>query len=193
VAFHKDGPLSTPESADRWRNYYNESGVPVAHVDGRWRSSGGSAQTYNNYLALFNTRTVVASPLTVSFLTHSFGEGHASVKVRVRLEENVPADNVCHIILWETDVIVNSETHRYVERAMATEKLTVTEAGKSEEFSRVFNLKSEWKTTNLGATAFVQCNTWPDEKLIHNGAAAKLAEAIAVAPASFGRVKALFH
>jgi hypothetical protein len=193
VAFHTKGPLGTPEGAARHGNYYNESGIPVSHVDGRWRSSGGSVQTYNNYLLLFNTRTVVASPLTVTFLTNSFGEGHASVKVRVRLEEDLPSENVCHIAVWETDVVESSETHRYVERAMITRDVTITKANQFQEFSHVFNLKTEWKTANMGVTAFVQCNTWPNEKLIHNGAAAKLVEGIAVAPASLGRVKALYR
>jgi len=165
----------------------------VAHVDGRWRSSGGSSQTYNNYLALFNTRKDVAGPLAVTFLTNSFGEGHASVKVRVRLEEDLSAENVCHIALWETDVVESSETHYYVERAMTTKKLTVTKANQKEEFSHVFTLKTEWKTANMGVTAFVQCNTWPNEKLIQNGAAVKLVEGVVVAPASLGRVKALFR
>lgn len=193
MAFHKDGPLSTPEATYRWRNYYNESGVPVAHVDGRWRSSGGSSQTYNNYLNLFNTRTVVASPLTVTVLKSSYGGGHASARVRVRLEEELPSENLCHITLWETDVVEGSETHRYVERAMTTKKVTVTKKGQLEEFSHVFDLKTEWKTANMGVTAFVQCTTWPDEKLIQNGAAAKLVEGIAVEPTSLGRVKALFN
>ncbi len=193
MAFHTKGPLGTTEGADRWRNYYNESGIPVSHVDGRWRSSGGSSQTYNNYLILFNTRKEVASPLTVTFLANSFGEGHASVKVRVRLEEDLPSENFCHIALWETDIEESSETHRYVERAMSTKKLTITKANQKEEFSHVFTLESGWKTANMGVTAFVQCNTWPNEKLIQNGAAAKLVEGVAVAPASLGRVKALFH
>jgi hypothetical protein len=193
VAFHKDGPLSTPEAADRWRNYYNESGVPVSRVDGRWRSSGGSAQTYNNSLTLFNARKDVASPLTITFLAHSFGEGHASVKVRVRLEEDLPPENVCHIALWETDVVEGSETHRFVERALVTKKLTVAQKGRLEEFSHLFTLQGGWNTAKLGVTAFVQCNTWPNEKLIQNGAAAKLVEGVAVAPTSLGRVKALFE
>ena len=98
-----------------------------------------------------------------------------------------------HIALWETDVVESSETHRYVERAMTTKKLTVTKVNQKEEFSHVFNLKTEWKTANMGVTAFVQCKTWPNEKLIQNGAAAKLVEGVAVAPASLGRVKALFR
>jgi hypothetical protein len=193
VAFHTKGALGTTEGTARWGNYYNESGIPVSHVDGRWRSSGGSSQTYDNYLLLFNTRTVVASPLTVTFLTNSFGEGHASVKVRVRLEEDLPSENVCHVALWETDVVESSETHRYVERAMITRDVTITKANQFQEFSHVFNLESGWKTANLGVTAFVQCNTWPNEKLIQNGAAAKLVEGITVAPASLGRVKALYR
>jgi hypothetical protein len=193
VAFHKDGPLSTPEAAARWRTYYNESGVPVAHFDGRWRSSGGSSQTYTNYLNLFNTRTVVPSPLTVTFLTNSHGAGHASVKVRVRLDEDLPSTNVCHVTLWETDIYEQGEYHRFVERAMTTKDVTVTKANQVQEFSHVFDLKTEWKTANMGVTAFVQCTAWPNEKLVQNGAAAKLVEGVAVAPASLGRVKALFN
>jgi hypothetical protein len=165
----------------------------VAHFDGRWRSSGGSSQTYNNYLALFNTRTVVASPLTITFLANSFAADHASVKVRVRLEEDLPSGNVCHVALWETDVVESSETHRFVERAMVSKDVTVTKANQFQEFSHVFTLKSGWNTANLGVTAFVQCKTWPDEKLIQNGAAARLVEGGAVAPTSLGRVKALFQ
>lgn len=165
----------------------------MAHFDGRWRSSGGSSQTYNNYLNLFNTRTVVPSPLTVTIPHCSYGGGHASVKVRVTLEEALPSENVCRITLWETDIYESNETHRYVERAMATKKVNVTEAGKWEEFSHVFDIKTEWKTANMGVTAFVQCNTWPNEKLVQNAAAAKLVAGIAVHPASLGRVKALFN
>ncbi len=193
MAFHTSGPLATAEGTSRWRNYYNESGIPVAHFDGRWRSMGGSTQTYNNYLNLFNTRKIVASPLTLTFLKNSHGDGHASVKVRVRLEEDLAGANVCHVALWETNVVESSETHRYVERAMATKNVTVTKANQAQEFSHVFDLKTEWKTANMGATAFVQCNTWPNEKLVQNGAAAKLVEAITVAPASLGRVKALYR
>lgn len=193
VAFHTKGPLSTTEGASRWSNYYNESGIPVSHFDGRWRSSGGSSQTYANYLALINTRKAVPSPLTVTFLKNSFGGGHASVRVRVRLEENLDSDNLCHITLWETDVVESSETHRYVERAMATEALTVKKAGRVQEFSHTFDLESGWNTAKMGVTAFVQCTTWPDEKLIQNGAAAKLVEGIGVAPTSLGRVKALYR
>jgi hypothetical protein len=193
VAFHTKGPLGTPEGADRWGNYYNERGIPVAHIDGRWRSSGGSSRTYDNYLNLFNTRTVVASPLTVTVLKTSHGGGHASVRVRVRLDEDLPSENLCHITLWETDIYAEGETHRYVERAMATKKVTVTKKGQLEEFSHVFDLKTEWKTANMGVTTFVQCATWPDEKLVQNGAAAKLVEGIGVRATSLGRVKALFN
>ncbi len=193
VAFHTKGPLGTTEGTARWRDYYNESGIPVSHVDGRWRSLGGTSQTYNSYLNLFNTRRVVASPLTVTFLANSFAGEHASVKVRVRLEEDLPPENVCHVTLWETDVVESSETHRFVERAMVSENVTVTKANQFQEFSHVFTLKSGWNTANLGVTAFVQCKTWPDEKLIQNGAAAKLVEGAAVAPASLGRVKALYQ
>jgi len=193
VSFHTKGPLGTPEGASRWSNYYNESGIPVSHFDGRWRSSGGSSQTYNNYLQFFNTRKVVPSPLTVTFLKHSYGGGRASVRVRVRLEEDLDPANLCHVTLWETDVVESSETHRYVERAMKTADLTITKSGQVQEFSYTFTLDGGWNVEKLGVTAFVQCTTWPDEKLIQNGAAAALAEGIGIAPTSLGRVKALYR
>jgi hypothetical protein len=165
----------------------------VAHFDGRWRFSGGTSQTYSRYLQLFNTRKAVPSPLTLTFLKSSYGGGHASVRVRVRLEEDLPASHVCHITLWEADVVESNETHRYVERAMATKDVTITKTGQTQGFSHTFQLKAGWDVAKLGVTAFVQCTTWPNEKLIQNGAAAKLAEGIAVDPTSLGRVKALYR
>ncbi|UCH78724.1 MAG: hypothetical protein JSU81_01880 [Candidatus Coatesbacteria bacterium] len=193
MAFHTKGPLSTPEGTARWSNYYNESGIPVSHFDGRWRSSGGSSQTYSNYLQFFNTRKVVPSPLALTVLKSSYGGGYASIRVRLRLEEDLPASHVYHLTLWEADVVESNETHRFVERAMATKDVTVTKTGQTQGFSHTFQLRAGWDVAKLGITAFVQCTEWPNEKLIQNGVAAKLAEGIAVEATSLGRVKALYR
>jgi hypothetical protein len=141
-------------------------------------------------MGTFNSRRVISSPLTVTFLKNSYGSGKTSVKVKVDLEENIAAGHVCHIVLWETNLSYGGRNYAYVERAQATKNVTVTNKGQSEEFSHEFTLQGTWKVADLGISVLVQNN---GTKLVANGRGTKLVSGMAVSPTSLGRVKALFN
>jgi len=167
-------------------SYYNNNTVPDHYTDGILR--GGS------YESNYTTRRAVPAPLTVTFVTKNLTATNATVKVRVTLEENLPAGHDIYIALWEDKVVVGgtygSTAVRVLERDLATTTLTITNANQSQEFEHVFTVQAGWVAGNLGVTAWVQGpNT---DREVHNATAAKFLEA-AVAPASLGRVKALFN
>lgn len=167
-------------------NYYNNNTVPDHYTDGILRGE----PYVNNY----TSRRAVPAPLTVTILTKTLTSTNATVKVRVTLEENLPAGHDIYIVLWEDKVVVGgtygSTAVRVLERDLATTALTITNANQTQEFEYVFAVQTGWVAGNLGVTAWVQGpNT---DREVHNATAAKFLEA-AVTPASLGRVKALYR
>jgi hypothetical protein len=138
-------------------------------------------------MGTFNSRRAVKAPLTVTFLQKQYAGGKVMVKVKVNLEEGIPAGHVCHIVLWEDKV---GGHYRFVERAFTTKNVTITGQGQNQEFTHEFTIQGGWKETELGLSVFVQD---PTGKEVKNARAAKLESAYAVNPASVGRVKALFR
>jgi hypothetical protein len=167
--------------------YYGISVVPTNMFDGVHRVEGG---TYATYLAAYNNRRVVPSPLRVEFLARSYAGNKASVKARITLEQDVPEGVVCHVILWEDKADYNGHLWRFVERKMpAYGVLTITKKGQQQTIKREFALDAGWKKANLGVTVIVQRLA---TRAVLNGRATRLVEGVAVEPASLGRVKALF-
>ena len=178
---------TSPEGAAR-ALYYGISVQPTNMFDGVNRVEGGN---YAAYLAAYNSRRNVPSPLKIDFLARSYSQSKASVKARVTLDQDINPGAVCHIILWEDKAVYNNHDWRFVERKMyPADALTVTKKGQSQTFKREFTLNAGWNRANLGATVIVQR---PAAKTILNGRATRLVEGVAVAPASLGRVKALFN
>jgi hypothetical protein len=168
--------------------YYGVSSYPNCFFDGTDLIPGGGSGTYAAYLAMYNNHKNVPSPLSIEILANSYAGEHASVKVKVKLEENLGDGHVCHVILWEDKI---AGQYNFVERAMAQyEVITVKNANDEQEIKRTFTLNASWNKANLGVSVWVQNFAG---KRILNGRATKLVEGVAVTPTSLGRVKALFE
>jgi hypothetical protein len=194
VAWHcsASGLWYTSEAAARM-GYYGVTGYPTCWVDGVIMHRGAytnNEQMYNWYMGSFNSRRMVSSPLTITFVHKSYGEGKASVKVKLELEEDLAAGHVCHIVLWENNMSYSGRNYSYVERRLETRNVTITSKSQSEEFSQTFTLDGGWKTADLGVSVFVQD---PTGKEIKQGRATMLEAGTSVTPTSLGRVKALFN
>jgi hypothetical protein len=182
----------TPESAGR-AGYYGVSGIPQLWMDGLVQHRGAytnNEQMYSWYMGTFNSRTTIPSPLTIDFLHKSYGNNMASVKVKLTLEQSIPAGHVCHIVLWEDNLSYSGRPYRFVERRLATKDVTITGANETQEISTTFALDASWKTTDLGVSVYVQD---PNGKEIKQARATKLEAGTSVTPTSLGRVKALFN
>jgi hypothetical protein len=170
--------------------FYGQSTVPHHFTDGILRCNSG----YSTYLSHYNTRRVISAPLTVTLLEYTLGANTAYVKVRVALEEDLPAGHTVYIGLWEDNVVVGgsygSTPVRVMERDLATKSLTITSKGQSQNFEHTFTVNGAWKRANLGITAWVQGSS--SDREVHNAAAAWFST-LSVSPASLGRVKALFN
>lgn len=172
-------------------SYYSAGAYPTCVIDGTERVVGGSSGTYNQFLSIYENRRKVTSPLEVEFEANSFAGTHASVKVKVKLEENLAEGHVCHVVLWEDKLSYGGRTYRFVERRMAQyEVLTIKNKGQTQTIKRTFTLDAGWNKANLGVSAFVQKFATRD---ILNGRATKLVEGVAVEPTSLGRVRALYR
>jgi hypothetical protein len=170
--------------------FYGQSTVPHHFTDGILRCNFG----YSTYVSHYNTRSVISAPLTVTLLEYTLGADTAYVKVRVALEENLPAGHTVYIGLWEDNVVVGgtygSTPVRVLERDLIKKSLTITSKGQTENFEHTFNVTGGWKRADLGITAWVQGSNSDPE--VHNAAAGKF-NTLKVSPASLGRVKALFN
>ncbi len=192
MAWHGEveDPYYTSEAHAR-AVYYQILGHPTTVFDGTQQIYGGSSNTYNQYMTAYNSRHGVPSPLTVTYLARSYDNTHASVKVKVKLEQNIPSGNTVHLILWEDDIVFNGRTYRFTERLQAPPvTLTITQAGQEQTIKKEFTFGGSWDKNKLGVSCFVQKNA---DKSVLNGRAAALVSGVDVAPASLGRVKALFH
>jgi hypothetical protein len=169
-------------------SYYGARAYPTCYFDGTDFWQGGGSGVYDQYIAIYNNHKNVPGPLAVTFLANSYAGEHASVKVKVKLEESLGEGHVCHIILWEDKV---AGQYNFVERRMAQyEVLTVKNVNDEQVIKRNFTLDAGWNKANLGVSAWVQNFAG---KQILNGRATKLVEGVAVTPTSLGRVKALFN
>lgn len=175
------------------RIYYGVTGYPTLVMDGYDKLVGAytnNEQQYQWYMSYYNVHTNIPSPCTVTFLNAGYGTTTACVKVRLTLEQSLASGHKCHIVLWEKGLTYAGRTYNYVERALATKDVTITNPGQTEDFSNVFTLNAEWVKSNLGVTVIIQNDS---TKNIAQGNATMLANAINVAPSSLGRVKAMFH
>jgi hypothetical protein len=132
--------------------------------------------------------------MTVTIQENTLGTNTAYVKVRVTLEDSLPAGHNLYIGLWEDEVVVGgsygSTPVRVMERDLHTASVTISSSSQSQDFEYTFNLTTGWKRADLGVTAWVQGpNTDPE---VHNADSKKF-DSTAIAPASLGRVKALFN
>lgn len=189
MAWHSSGtdPYYITESRGRM-SYYGAGGWPTCVIDGTERVPGGSSGTYGQFLATYENRRKVSSPVEVKFEANSYAGTHVSVKVKVKLEENLAEGHVCHVVLWEDKVGGN---YRFVERRMAQyELITVSKKGQAQTIRRTFTLGAGWNKANLGVSAFVQKFATRE---ILNGRATKLVAGVAVEPTSLGRVKTLYR
>lgn len=168
--------------------YYGLQFVPTNVFDGTDMVVGGE---YNTYMSYYNSHHGNPSPLTVTFLSHSYSGDTACVSVKVHIDEDITEGNVVYIALWEDKVTGGSHTWRFTERDMpGYTVLEVNKAGQEQVIKKTFTLQGNWKRADLGATAFVQKLV---AKNVLNARGTKLAEGIGVEPSSLGRVKALYQ
>jgi hypothetical protein len=132
--------------------------------------------------------------LTITLLEYTLGANTAYVKVRVALDENLPAGHSVYIGLWEDNVVVGgtygTTPVRVMERDLYSAAVTISSSSQSQIFEHTFNVTAGWKRADLGITAWVQGSSSDGE--VHNATAGKF-NTLSVAPASLGRVKALFN
>jgi hypothetical protein len=182
----------SPHVSQRFSSYYGQTYVPNHFTDGLVGRIGSG--NYANYVADYNTRRLVSAPLTVTFLEQTLGTNTAYVKVRVRLEQNLPTGHDIYLGFWEDHVVVGgtygSTPVRVLERDLVSTALTITNATQTQEYEYTFTTQTGWKRADLGITAWVQGPS--SDREVHNAAAAKF-NTTAVAPSSLGRVKALFN
>jgi len=172
----------------RRASYYGVQFVPTNVFDGTEMVIDGN---YSSYMSAYNKHRGNPSPLTITFLSKSYGGDKACVSIRVKLEKDITEGHVCHIVLWEDKVQAGSHTWRFTEREMPSyEAIVIKKRGEVQTIKRTFSLQGGWKRAGLGVSAFVQKLAG---KQVLNGRATKLVEGIAVAPTSLGRVKALFN
>jgi hypothetical protein len=171
-------------------SYYGVTGYPTCVFDGTLRSVGGSSGTYDAYIAMYNNRRNVASPLSIEFRTHSYEGNKASVSVTVKLEENLGEGHLCHIVLWEDNLHYGGRDFYFVERATTYEPITIKNKNDVQVIKRAFTLDAGWNKANLGVSAWVQ-NLMG--QTILNGRATMLVEGVGVEATSLGRVKALYN
>lgn len=172
--------------------YYGANSVPRHITDGILVRVGSG--NYANYVADYLQRHNTPAPLTVTVLSKSLTSTTAYVKVRVTLEQNLPAGHDCYIGLWEDYVVVGgtygSTAVRVLERDLAQKQITITNAGQSQDFEHTFSVQSGWKQIDMGFTAWVQGpNTEPE---CHGAVAAKFT-GVGVSPTSLGRVKVMYR
>lgn len=192
LAWHPYGPdpFETSEAYAR-ASFYGVLGTPVTVFDGKTKVEGGSSSTYGQYMTTYNSCRSVPSHLTITYLAKSYSGNHASVKIEVKLEENIPSGNSVYIILWEDKCQNEGQTFRFVERLQpAPVALTITQKGQKQTIKKEFTLGGSWAKGNLGVSSFVQKNS---DKSVLNGKAVKLISGVDVAPSSWGRVKALYE
>ncbi|UCH77810.1 MAG: Omp28-related outer membrane protein, partial [Candidatus Coatesbacteria bacterium] len=168
-------------------SYYGATGYPTCVFDGTQPIVGGSSATYSNYLAMYNSRRNIPSPLTITFRTNSYAGDKASVSVTVKLEQSLAEGHVCHVALWEDKLSYGGRTYRFVERALAQhEVLTIKNPNEEQVIKRTFTLNASWNKANLGVSVIVQSFAG---KTVLNARATELVEGVAVEPTSLGRVK----
>ncbi|NIT37030.1 MAG: hypothetical protein GTN49_11125 [candidate division Zixibacteria bacterium] len=182
----------SPHVSQRFSTYYGQTYVPNHFTDGVLNRIGSG--NYSNYVADYNTRRVISAPLTVTIPERKLGSSTAYAKVRVALEENLPAGHTIYVGLWEDKVVVGgtygTTPVRVMERDLATTSLTIASKGQTQNFEHTFTLQGSWKRADLGLTAWVQGPNTGRE--VHNAATVKLSGS-SVSPSSLGRVKALFN
>ncbi len=183
---------TSPHVTQRFSTYYGQTYVPNHFTDGLLNRIGSG--NYSNYVADYNTRRVISAPLTVTLLEYTLGTNTAYVKVRVALEEDLPAGHSCYIGLWEDNVVVGgtygTTPVRVMERDLATKSVTITSKGQSQTLDHTFNVTAGWKRADLGITAWVQGSS--SDREVHNAVSDKFST-LSVSPTSLGRVKSLFN
>jgi hypothetical protein len=132
--------------------------------------------------------------LTITLLEYTLGANTAYVKVRVALDENLPAGHSVYIGLWEDNVVVGgtygTTPVRVMERDLYSAAVTISSSSQSQIFEHTFTVNGAWKRADLGITAWVQGSS--SDREVHNATAGKFST-LSVSPASLGRVKALFN
>jgi len=193
VAWHSSGtdPYHTTEASQRY-GFYGIGGYPTLMMDGYDKLVGAytnNTQQYNWYMARYNAHKAISSPLTIDYLSNSYGGSTASIKVNIYLEEGITSGSTVHFVLWEDNLMYGNKPQGYVERAYKTATLTISNPDEAQVISKSFNLSGSWVKSNLGVSVFVQA----PNKNIYNGKATMLTLGTALAPTSLGRVKALFN
>jgi len=181
----------SPHASSRMMGYYGVNSVPRHYTDGILVRVGSG--NYANYVNDYLSRRAVSAPLRVEVVQKTLTSTTAYVKVKVTLEESLPAGHDIYIGFWEDYVVVGgtygNTPVRVLERDLATTALTITNPGQSQEFEYTFSA-SGYKQNDLGFTAWVQGpNTDPE---CHGAVAAKFVSS-AVSPSSLGRVKIMFR
>ncbi len=193
MAWHSSGsdPYYTGEAAARG-GYYGMNAYPTLRMDGTNELRGAYPdyeQQYNWYMAYYNYCKSINSPVNMTFLSYSQGNGKASVKVKLTLEDNLASGHVCNFVLWETGLTYNGRDFRYVERRFEQRNVTIMTTNQTQEIGVEFTLDGGWVTSNLGVSVFVQN---PSDYVMAQGRAHMLVSGVNVSPASLGRVKAMF-
>jgi hypothetical protein len=193
IAWHSSGsdPYYTSEAGSRW-GYYGNSGYPTMLIDGYDKLVGAYTNNdtqYNWYMSYYNAHHNISSPMTITYLSKSYGSGKASISVQLYNEQSIPTGSTCWMVLWEDNLNYSGRPQGYVERSAYSTAVLISDPGNTQIVSKEFTLNGGWVLANLGVSVFVQ----DPNKNILQGKATKLALGTGVAPSSLGKVKALFN
>lgn len=162
-------------------SYYSVPGYPTAYFDGVSSWVGGAlcpnGNVYSNYLALYNTRYVVPSPLVIDISGTNVGNDYNIVLSIKKLATVSGSDIRVHFVLTESNIstppwppsylCMNSVSH--VNRLMvpdAAGTLVTFTSGDFQIITLSFTKDASWVAANCELVAFVQ--DYPTKE-IYNG------------------------
>jgi Outer membrane protein Omp28 len=182
IAYHWSGyPFSCPDAVSRI-SYYAVGGTPYVQIDGSWHQEvGGLAYPgtmYPYYRAHFNTRKLMASPLSIALSgTYNSGTKNGTLVATVTNDSTATISGTIQFAVTENAIPYswgpNLTTVEHVCRDMlptaAGEAVSIA-AGDTIVRSRDFTISSTWVDSNIVIVVFVQSSA----KLIFQSGEIKL-------------------
>ena len=182
VEYHDGDAYSNTASAAR-ETYYNVTGVPDSWFDGIVHEAGGiacpSGNMYSYYLADYNQRIAVTSPLSIDISGSNVGNVYTVVLSIKKVSTITGTDLRAHLVLAEDNIAISPpwpgssgcmNDINFVERAMVPDANGTPisfASGDMQIISLTFTKDAAWVGANCHLVAFVQDDP---TKEIYNGA-----------------------
>jgi len=186
VIENHDGDAYSNTYSDARNAYYNPSGVPTGWFDGLSPAVGGvscaaGGTTYNTYLAKYNTRIAVTSPVTMCISGSNTSGNDYQVSVALDKVGTIAGSDLrLHLALTESHISQSWQgcmtELNFVNRLMVPDANGTTidfTSGNSQTVNLTFSRNAAWNLDNLELVAFLQSYT---SKEIYNATKVKLTE-----------------